>query len=80
MTNKELLDKLEETVCDLCHWPFAYMDGDVMQAERCDYCPAIKLVTKLRQRIDLPAQQDDDVPEAIARGILKAVKGLERKP
>ena len=80
MTNEELLEKLEETVCDLCHWPFAYRDGDVMQAERCDYCQAIKIVTKLRQRIlpPDPVQQDRDISNAITRATEEAMKRLRQ--
>ena len=36
----EAEEKIMDAVCDLCHWPFAYQDEDVMLAERCECCLA----------------------------------------
>lgn len=47
MTNEELLaaeEKVMGAVCDLCRWPLAYRDEEIMYAEKCNYCPAADAV------------------------------------
>ena len=33
-------EKIMETVCELCHWPYAYRDEEILHAEKCAICPA----------------------------------------
>ena len=43
MTQEEILaaeEKIMDAVCDLCRWPLAYRDEEVMYAEKCNFCPA----------------------------------------
>lgn len=42
--NNELREKILETACDLCHWPYVYRDDQIMADERCAFCPMEKLL------------------------------------
>ena len=55
-------DKMEElwaAVCDLCHWPYVYQDKDIMAAEKCEYCPVIRLLKEMRKENSRGHEEND---------------------
>lgn len=35
-------EKIKETACDLCHWPYACNEDDLMK--HCEECPIVELL------------------------------------
>ena len=74
MIDKELLEDLWSAVCDLCHWPYVYQDKDVMNAERCEYCPAVYIMKQMRKEAESCVTfriSNEAVIEALSKALLE---------
>ena len=37
--NREERERIMEAVCEICHWPYVYRNSEIMNDEKCKYCP-----------------------------------------
>ena len=50
--SEETIEKIFETACDLCHWPYVYRNEGTLQAEKCDYCPMEEVLKEAAAEAD----------------------------
>lgn len=46
MMNREERERIMEAVCEVCHWPYVYRDSEIMNDEKCKYCPVKAVLNK----------------------------------
>ena len=51
--NTEEKERIAETACDLCHWPYVYRGIEILHAEKCDHCPMRKLLNGEQEEKDV---------------------------
>ena len=39
-------ERILEAVCDICHWPYVYRNSEIMNDEKCKYCPVEAVLNK----------------------------------
>lgn len=47
MTKKEMI---MGAVCELCHWPYVYLDGADMIEKKCRHCPVEETLDAVLQK------------------------------
>lgn len=50
MMSEEMIEKIFETACDLCHWPLVM--GEEELARKCDRCPMEKVLKEATEEAD----------------------------